>query len=256
MGFIKNTCAILLILGWWASTLELQAEPLKEARTAVQEWIEVEKTRSREAAEWQEEQQLLKDRIQILQQEKKSIDSELAKARSRINEADKTRQNLLDKEEKVESTLDTLKTFIGELEKELLALRPRLPEPLQEDLSESYAKIPKEKDSSKSVGERFQVAMGILKTCQQFNHSMRVTTRTIENEQGRNIQVRTLYAGLSQAWYVGPDTAGYGFPGPNGWTWTETPSEKSAIKQAIEMAERGVSRAEFVDLPIQIKQAE
>jgi hypothetical protein len=87
----------------------------------------------------------------------------------------------------------------------------------------------------------------------KFNGVLTVTPELRKRPDGREVQVRTLYLGLAQAWFVSLDTAfaGRGVPGGSGWEWTVASEFAPAVKLAIDI-QQNAGIAQYVRLPVKL----
>jgi len=181
--------------------------------------------------------------------------AELERFKQRLDEE---RADLLDRQDALAAKAATVGDFLAEIEAELRALRVRLPEPLAEDLATVYQRVPKEPaETTLSLGERMRTVVTLLGRVRQFDGKLTVaeSIRSLPGREGE-ASVRTLYLGLGQAYYLAPDDAGVGRPGPEGWTWESRPQFENAIREAMLLAEGGAREPKFVDLPVRIENGE
>lgn len=243
-----------------AAALLLNASPeaLETARSTVKEWAATEKAISREAAEWSGRQVLLTDLIEVAQQRIDRLQTEQDKGQASLSAADEARADLLDREEAIGKEATQIERFLAKIEVRLQALRPQLPEPLDEELAPIYQRIPSEPAATTlGLGERMRTAVSLLAKIRQFDGKLTLT-ESLKTLPGREeaASVRTLYLGLGQAYYLAPEDAGYGSPGPGGWIWESEPKLRKAISEVILLAEGGAMEPKFVDLPVVLSGAE
>jgi len=230
-------------------------EALETARSAVREWAATEKAISREAADWVGRETLLNDLIAVEAERIERLEKELAKGEASLSSADEERGELLERQDALLAKAQTIEDFLGRIEGELRALRVRLPEPLENDLATLYQRMPKEAgETTLGLGERMRTVVTLLARLRQFDGKLTVTEsiRALPGGGGE-ASVRTLYFGLGQAYYLGPDDAGIGLAGPEGWTWESRPEFEEAIREAMLLAEGGALEPKFVDLPVVVE---
>jgi hypothetical protein len=233
-------------------------EALDTARSTVKEWAAAEKAISREAAEWSGRKFLLEDLIEVAQQRIDRLQAELDKGEADLSAADAARAELLDREEAVAVEAAQIENFLVGLEARLHALRPQLPEPLLEELAPILRRMPSDPaNTTLGLGERMRAAVGLLAQIRQFDGKLTLaeSLKTLPNSDV-TASVRTLYIGLGQAYYLAPDDAGYGSPGPEGWVWKSAPELRDAIEDVIVLAEGGAVEPKFVDLPVVLNRVE
>jgi hypothetical protein len=140
-------------------------------------------------------------------------------------------------------------------QKDLTALLPRLPVPLQDLLKPFLNRLPAGSGTTQiKAVERVQALVGALNELDKFNNSLAVFSEKRRNSQGTEISVQTVYVGLGAAYFVNDtgDFAGVGSPGPNGWEWTVKP-ELAASVQDILRIYRNEKPARFIPLPVQLR---
>jgi hypothetical protein len=104
-----------------------------------------------------------------------------------------------------------------------------------------------------SLAERYQNVLGILNELTKLNNEVTLVSEIRTLSSGKPAEVKTLYVGLAQAYYVsGSGEAGLGRPGPTGWQWENAPRLAADILQAIEVLQ-GKAPPQFVSLPVKMK---
>ncbi len=230
-------------------------ESLERARLAVQKWVEAEKTISREEVEWEAEKVLLADLIAVAAARVEQLEAELAESEESLSSAAATRLALLTREEELDGQAEVIASFLAEAEGDLRTLRKRLPEPLQRELETPYQRLPEEPEAtSLGLGERMQTVVAIANSIRRFDGRITVSesTRELPGQDRKGI-FRTIWLGLGQAYYLAPDDAGYGLPGPDGWEWHSLPELRERIQQAILMAEQTGTEPGLVELPVKLE---
>ncbi|WP_233246049.1 DUF3450 family protein [Coraliomargarita sinensis] len=242
---------------WGTNPLLSSPEALDTARATVKEWAATEKAISREAAEWSGRKILLQDLIEVAQQRMDRLQAELEKGQDSLSASDEARAKLLDREEAVAVEAEQIENFLADLEARLQALRPQLPEPLEKELAPIYQRIPADPaETTLALGERMRTAVSLLAKIRQFDGKLTLA-ESLKMLPGSDevASVRTLYIGLGQAYYLAPEDAGYGSPGPEGWVWQSELKLRKAIQEVIVLAEGGAMEPKFVDLPVVLSSA-
>ena len=129
-----------------------------------------------------------------------------------------------------------------------------LPEPLQTTLDPLRQRIPADPAStSVTLPERFQNVLGILDVINKSNNEITLSYEVRELAGGRPSQVRVLYVGLSQAYYVGSDgEGGIGRPEDDGWRWEPSSAVAGDVLTALEIVQ-GKHTPAFVPLPVKLQ---
>lgn len=224
-------------------------------RTKIQEWVRTEQLISEKKAEWQEAKGILEARIELLQSELDDYQSRIETAQAEIAKSDEQKAKLEAQRADLKAATDTLRTLIVGMEKKLKAeVLPRLPEVLADKIRPLSQKLPDNPDETElSLSQRFQNVVGTLNEINKFNAAISTST-AIRELNGKEIEVKEIYLGLGQAYYVNNDgtMAGSGTPGLEGWDWkamNERAPEMMKIFQVLE----GEGLAEYVPLPFEVK---
>lgn len=228
---------------------------LVETRTALAKWIETRQIISKERQQWQFEKQMLTERAELLQREIDGLQQRIAEAQTSIGEADKKRGELLTENDELKQHGQQLQELATRLEGQLGALIPRLPPPLVERIKPLTQRLPSKPGETKlSVSERFQNIIGILNEVTRFQREITVATETRAVGEDRVAEVKTLYLGLGQAYYVTNrgDAAGIGRPGPTGWQWQRADELAGDIQHAIAILQNE-RVARYVPLPVEVQ---
>jgi hypothetical protein len=232
-------------------TASASMSSLETARSAVKEWAGVEKTISFEAAEWVQKEQLLKDLIEVETQRIDRLAAERDESEAGMGAADEERQVLLEREKSALEMAAKVEEFLIEIETYLHELRVRLPEPLSKGLASAFQRLPEGGDDmGLSLGERMRTVISVMGRIRKFDVGLHVDESIRELPDGGEVSVRTLYVGLGQAYYLAPNDAGYGTPGPTGWVWESAPEFEDAIREALQVLDGDAPEPVFVDLPV------
>lgn len=231
-------------------------QKLEDLRGLTLKWVALEQSISKEALAWEEKQSQLNDFIKIAQVEVEGLQEELVALEKIANASDTRRQELLEKQEHLNQYAGTIRTFLTRIETKLRTLKPRLPQPLQDNLIAAYQKMPQEGQStSLGIAERMQTVIGILTMIQRFDDVITVTQEIKTLPDQSKGEVTTFYVGLAAGYYVttAGNDAGYGHPTDNGWTWKSDPSLMESITEAISIADGTSQEATFIELPVNFK---
>lgn len=234
----------------------LFANPTPEAvRSVLQEWVAAKKLVSEEQESWAVEKVLLGDTIEVLRAEKELLESQISNREEASLAAQTEREELSLQRESLETAASELDETLARYEEQLAAWVPSLPSVLQEELAPLIRRLPEagESVSELGLGRRLQAVVGILSQVDKFNSFLtyRRELRTV-GEQTR--EADTLYFGLGGAIYADAEgvVAGYGRPGPEGWTWEASPENAEAILQVI-ASYKGEIPATYVALPLSVE---
>lgn len=251
-----RTLLLAAALPWTApaGAAEPPPAPLDEARSTLSRWVETQALLSQERRDWQDGKEILESRIQLLQREIAAVEEKTGELRGSRGEAEAKRLEILEETQALQEAGARLAGWATELEAGIRTLYPRLPEPLQQRLSPLFNRMPDHPETTQlSLAERFQNVAGILNEVQKANGEIALATEVRTLASGKPAEVKTVYVGLAQAYFVSVQgEAGVGVPGDGGWTWTAADDLAPAIQETVEVLQ-GKAKPRFVPLPVQIR---
>jgi hypothetical protein len=226
-------------------------------RATLQKWVETRQILSKEKSDWDVEKQTLRDSRDLLLQQKKGLQAEIADLESSSTAADDERRDLLLQRGEYQRVKHEIEQEIRSLEEEVLALAPRLPEPLKQKLDPLLVQIPEdpEKPGLPPLSQRLMNVLGVLDQAEKFNSNATFVGETRSVDGGPKVRVRTLYWGLGQAVYVDAqgETAGVGRPGEDGWQFADVPGLAGDAGELLDIFEGDVDVIRFVELPVEVR---
>ncbi len=228
---------------------------LAQTRSQLKEWVETRQIISQEKADWITEDAILTDTESLLTAELERLTAALKDVNASATAADEDRSELAAKKETLSAASAVVDGSIGALETELKAIIPTLPAPLVEKIKPLIRRLPDDPNNTKmSLGERVQNIVGILSQADKFNTTITQTSESREIEGGKLVEVRTLYWGLGQAYYVdaAAEYAGIGYPTATGWEWPRIEGAGLEIKRLLDVYE-GTEEIQFISVPARIK---
>ena len=230
------------------------APTLEETRLTMGKWIETQQIISKERNEWQQGKEILVGRLDLVQKEFGGLDEKIKQAEASIAESGAKRSSLAAEKERLEAVGVQLTEAVTSLEREVRRLFKQMPEPLQARLQPLYVRVPEDPAvTHASVAERFQNVLGILNELNKSNTEISVSYEVHNLSDGKPAEVRALYVGLAQAYFVssGGD-AGIGRPSEDGWKWEAAKPLAGEILTALEIIQGKHSPA-FLPLPVTIQ---
>lgn len=247
---------VAFTLPFWVATQASseQSPQLSESMELFKEWIAMEKLVSKENSDWELEKNSLKDLIELLSEERSSIDEKLEGLEKNNSAGEEARIKLADENEALKEAILPVLSTLASLEKRIVELSKRFPEPLLDDLSSFLAKIPAHDDKSAdkaSVSQRLQAIVGALAKIDKFNSSIALTEKLLPSGDGK-VKVMVLHFGLGIAYFSDEkgQKAGYMLPESDGWVEYEDQKAGPAILEAISYYNRTAQKqANFVELP-------
>jgi hypothetical protein len=226
----------------------------REIRDLLDQWVETEQIISKEHSNWEIEEALLLETQDLLTLESNRLSAELSDLKSTATASDEERTSLSSEKEALKKASEVVASSIGNLEKKLKEILPFLPSPLLEKIRPLIRRLPDNPDNSDlSLGQRVQNIVGILSQANEFNTSIIASSEARAFEEGKVVQVTTLYWGLAMAYYVDDSGkyAGIGVPTNKGWEWNEIKGIGSKIQSLVEMYEGNID-VRFVNAPAKI----
>lgn len=225
-----------------------------ETRSHFKEWLDTEKAISREKEDWNARKVWLNEHISLTQRELVSLKEKIAEFEEKASTTDEQRLKLLDREAILQQQQKRVTEILVKLEHRLQQLRPGLPEPLLQDLELAYHKLPAAgAETSIGLADRLQNVIGVLSDIFTFDKKITITESLHQSADGTEYLVTVLYLGLGQAYFIGTNDAGIGFPSSEGWKWESQPNLSGKIKKAIDMAQGTTGEVTFVDLPVKLQ---
>ena len=224
------------------------------ARSTLEKWVETQTIISREKKDWQQGKEILVSRIEAVKKEIAQIEERLKQARADKGEADKVGAGLAAQRQAISDVTDALSVHIGDLEAKVRVLYRTLPESLKEKLQALYQRMPEDPAHARvTLAERFQNVLGILNEMNRLNSEVTVATEIRPLSDGKPSEVRTIYVGLGQAYFVSArGEAGVGRPSTDGWTWKKDDAISRDVNLVLEILQ-SKSSPQFVPLPVDIR---
>lgn len=252
-----NRLAALFIFSSCILLSDTTSEELDSLKSATERWIDVRNRLSKEQAEWKTEKSMLASTIDTLEATKQSLSEkvdlleiESAKLTGESDTANVKLEDLL--------TTDSLVLEkVSEVEKRILDIAKRLPQPLIDKIAPLLRKIPTTESTSVSATNRLQNAVAIATQIDEFNNNLTLahTIRSIDN--GDAIEVRVLYWGIATAFAVSSDgsKAWILSPSEDSWVWQVANEESPAIKNLFAVYDKTIDPT-MVSVPISFSDSE
>jgi hypothetical protein len=224
------------------------------ARAAIGRWLATQQMIAREKKDWQQARELLVARIDLVGKEIAAVEAKLAEAEAALRDLAQRRAGLAAESGDLKRAADRLAGVLQGLEARVRALHPALPPPLQERIAPLFERMPEDPKTARvSLAERYQNVLGVLNEVNRGNAEITLASEIRTLADGRPSEVRTVYVGLGQAYYVSPrGEAGVGRPSAAGWTWEPRDDLARGVTEVVEILQnKGHPR--FVPLPVDIE---
>jgi hypothetical protein len=245
-----------VVLGLGVGLLSATATQLETSFNLLDKWVETERTLSKERNDWEVQKQGLSDVIAVYRKELEMLQEKISEAETFTSAADSKRAGLLDEQEALRSVEAQLESIVMAQEQKLRQVIRRLPQPLQREILPLSQRIPLDPSkSTQSVSQRLQNIVGILTQVDKYNTVVEVVPEQRQFADGSLVQVKTIYFGLSAAYFsdMAGNHAGWGRPSKTeGWDWTEDASIAPQVLQLIGAYEGSTTEIEFVPVPVKI----
>lgn len=254
----KNTLIKLAVLPLLLSSPFARGEGpnLGETRTALQQWVELRKLISEESTNWRVDKELMADTLDVLAREMELLEERIAAAEENTTVADARREELTAENEKLKEASRAVEDRMPEMEAKIRELVTLFPETLNQRIEQLIKRMPsaeRARSTRAALGERVQNIVGILQEVEKFNRQITIVTELKPLAGGELAQVKTMYIGLGQAYFVDENAryAGIVRPTAGGWQEETRNDIASAIRDAVSIYENE-KLAEFVPLPVEI----
>ncbi len=248
----------LLLTGVVVSSLQASPEVLDQSRSLTREWIQAEKTISHERSQWLEQKGQLLDLSHVARQRIDGLSE-------RIDRLHRSSEGLRDEMRRLETDREALseeferyQALLTLVERRLLNLKSRLPDPLLESLESQLAVMEDvETRAERSVVERLRVIVEVTAAIREFDRKVHLHER-IQTLPGssQEASVRTIWLGLGQAYYLAPNDAGVGILSDDGWVWRSQPQLEGTIRDAMALIEGRGGPPQWLLLPVKLKEGE
>ncbi|HEV8375661.1 MAG TPA: DUF3450 family protein [Candidatus Polarisedimenticolia bacterium] len=256
MRRILGASALLLLTGVALGAADPPAAPETpdSIRTLLAKWAETQQILSKEREEWKQSREVLLSRIELVKGEIAAFEGKTSETSKAGQDTRQEKQKLLAEGETLKTGTGSLLLVAGELEARIRALQPRLPDPLKEKIAPLTSRMPADSaHSAASSAERFQNIAGILNEINKFNGEITVTSEIRSLSDGKPAEVRVVYVGLGQAYFVGSrGQAGIGRPSSGGWEWKTDDSIAPQVQEVVEVLQ-SKAKPKFIPLPVELR---
>ncbi|MDF7823132.1 DUF3450 family protein [Pontiellaceae bacterium B12227] len=244
---------LLIILAISGVAIRAQAQELDQTKEALSKWVETRKLVSEEKQKWELEREILGDRIDLVRNERDTLNSKIHETQSLITDADGKREDLVKEKDALKNASATLVNRIYTLEREVLALLPTLPDPVQDRIKPLTQRIPKEQKTDLSLSERYQNVIGIINDLNKGAGEITVISEVKKLSDGSTAEVQTMYIGYATGYSCNNngDVAFVGAPASNGWKWEQNNAIAQTVADSISIL-KNEKIAAFMPLPVSI----
>lgn len=230
-----------------------QSNATEGALQSIGEWVQTQRILSEETARWRQEEALLNQSILLLEEEAQLLGARIEDWVVATERSARDRRVQVAESEQFRAASAEAEELVTRLQAALEDLRPMLPGPLQARTGPLFSRFGLAGGRPDDLAPRLQAVVGILGEVNRFQKNVTLAREAMEVEDGVRREVRTLYIGLGQAFFVDERerVAGVGRPGPDGWEWARNDGLASAVGRAVAVIE-GRRPAEFIQLPVEV----
>ena len=244
---------ILITLTFVLSTQLCFSNEIDITKELISKWVETKKLISLESEDWKIEQEVLKDRIDLISSERNSLKEKINETEDLINQSNSKRTDLVENNESFKKASTLLSDKIKILENKILILLPTLPRHIQGKIKPLSQRIPIKDQSELTLSERYQNVIGVINELNKGASEISVVSEVRSLPNGGSAEVQTLYLGYAHAYYCTTkgDIAGIGYPAQEGWIWKPKNEIAQEIADSIAIFKNEMV-AEYITLPISV----
>lgn len=229
-----------------------ESAQIDQTRQTIDKWVQTRRLISQEERDWELAQEMLQDRIAVVEREIATLKEQIAQAEGDLTEADERREQLVEDNERQKATEQMLLDVVTNLEDRSKRLLPRLPEPVRQTVKPLSQRLPEDsRETELSPSERFQNVIGILNEVNKFNRDIELSSEVLTLDDGGSAEVTAVYVGVAQGYYVGGqgERAGVGTAEADGWVWRADDAIAEQVAQAVAILNNEAVAA-YVSLPL------
>jgi hypothetical protein len=228
-------------------------DELETAKLNLEKLLETKRLISQEQKDWRLGRELLADRIGVLEKDFAALKEKTLQTTNETAKLDLQFAELQKQNGQLIAAAARMREAVAGLETLLPRLLGRTPDPVRERLKPLVQRLPQNPADTKiGLPERFQNVIGILNEIGKANGEVTVSTEIRTLSDGRPTEVKSLYIGMGQAYYVSAKgEAGIGRPTTNGWEWLPANELAARVTDAMQIMQNKAT-ARFVPLPVKI----
>ena len=243
---------VWLIVAFAAGAAFAQEE-MEIAKQNLEKLLETKRLISQEQRDWRLGRELLADRIRVMEKDLAAVKEKTVQMTNETAKLDAQFAEVRTQNEQLTAAVTHMRESVVGLETRLPTLLARAPDPVRERVKPLVQRLPQNPaDTKVGMPERFQNVIGVLNEIGKANGEVTVATEIRTMGDGRPTEVKTLYVGMGQAYYVSAKgDAGIGRPATNGWEWLPANELAARVTDAMQIMQNKAT-ARFVPLPVKI----
>lgn len=247
---------LIVLIDMVAPNVLADSEATAALRATIGKWVDTLQVIDKEQKNWDIERQVMTSTREALIAEMKTLKEQIEVANKERESADKDSTDISDKKIRLENIQTSLSKTLGIFEEKFIGLVRFFPSALTGDLGAELEVLKKEAKARESLGvaSRLQTLIAILSKAEKFQSGITVIPEVHKVAFGQELQLDTLYMGLSSAYAVNKDgnVALRGYPTAEGWKFEDFSKHASSVQRIINMS-RGEGHINFVPLEARLK---
>ncbi len=223
-------------------------DPLASMQKTAAELARLRNEKAQLESDWTWQREAMSASVEALKQRVAALQQQKGLHEARSSAARQEEAELVARATAARGQLAAADARLREIGAELLMLRRWLPPRLSLALDLAYQGLA---DPAANVSERIQHISTVWARAGQFNRTITYGEEALALGGGPNPRVmEVIYWGLSHGYALdrSQQTAYFGSPGPDGWTWQEDPSLASRVSTLIAVY-RDELEPQFVPVP-------
>lgn len=240
------------------SAQEATVSPTEELRASVRQWVETMRKIQLEENDWARDREVLENYKEGLETEIKILKEHIASAKTRKEGGDQSSLDKVNEKDRFVAAEDELKRQIRQMEENLAATIPLLPEPLCKtskmtqyiEFLQRNLLLPADAQNEE-ISKRLANVTELLAEVEKFQQGVHVFQELRKDSNGYEFNMKMVYFGLALAYGVNEDGsfAIAGRPGADGWKFQERNELAPQILKLISTATSDKD-ASFTNLPL------
>jgi len=218
----------------------------------VTQWVQLEQQISGVEGQWRTRKPILEQQLQLLEREKRTLESRLSSNTNTRDGIEEQRQALLTEQSSLEQSQEKMAVALDRALAQLHYIHPQLPPPLKEAWDKEIVQL----TALSGVSEQLEKVVFLLDSLDNFSRRIAVYQTSMLMENGDIVQVEQAYLGPSQGWYISRDDQyfGMGSSQATGWQWLHQPNNLTAqqVRQFINSVAQG-AQSRLVVMPLSVE---
>ncbi len=257
---MKTLCYALSLASFSISAFSVEEQSLSQL---MEQWLNIESQKGKLQLDWNTREQQLQQSLNLLNDEKTTLQTLLKKTDTEKNDVDKRRFELSEQQSLLENEQEEVKDQIYKASVFSRNLLKRLPPPLQIKWQEKLLILTQE---GATDSEKLERILTLYKMVNEFDAQIALNRTAMEvpigDDAKQNLLVTQMYLGVSQGWYVSDDGRhyGYGRAGLVNWQWWHNEAASAELGRVLSAQDllefksilQKPTTAKFINLPVKV----